>query len=92
MNDFLWLRDRSAQRKGKRAAAGGGGYRCELHGDLKRGLDLLAKTDRRTTSQYVEILLLDHVRALLKNAFEDDGALTSKDPNEALILRTDKRR
>ena len=57
--------------------------------DLKRGLDLLARTDRRTTSQYVELLLIDHVRALLKNAFEDDGSLTSKDPHEALILLTD---
>ena len=63
-----------------------------VHEDIKRGLDLLAKADRRTTSQYVEILLLDHVRALLKNAFEDDGSLTSKDSREALALRTDTRR
>jgi hypothetical protein len=63
-----------------------------VHEDLKRGLDLLAKTDRRTTSQYVEILLLDHVRRLLKNAFDDDGALASKSPHEALTLRTDKHR
>jgi hypothetical protein len=63
-----------------------------VHADLKRGLDLLAKADRRTTSQYVEILLLDHVRALLKNTFEDDGSLTSKDPHEVLTLQTDRRR
>jgi hypothetical protein len=63
-----------------------------VHEDLKRGLDLLAKADRRTTSQYVEILLLDHVRALLKNTFEDDGSLTSKDPHEVLTLQTDRRR
>jgi hypothetical protein len=63
-----------------------------MHDDLKRGLDLLAKNDRRTTSQYVELLLVDHVRALLKNGFEDDGSLSSKDSNEVLTLRNPARR
>ena len=58
-----------------------------VHEDLKRGLDLLAKADRRTTSQYVEILLLDHIRSLLKNSFDDDGSLTSKNSQETLVIR-----
>jgi hypothetical protein len=62
------------------------------HGDLKRALEFLAKSDRRTVSQYCEIALVDHVRSLLKNSFDDDGSLASKNSDETLVLRDAKRR
>lgn len=62
------------------------------HDDLKRALEFLAKNDRRTVSQYCEILLLDHVRSLLQTSFDDDGSLASKNSDEALVLRDAKRR
>jgi len=62
------------------------------HSDLKRGLEFLAQTDKRTVSQYVELVLLAHVHSLLKNQFDSSGALASGDRNEAFVLREPWRR
>lgn len=62
------------------------------HSDLKRALEFLAESDKRTVSKYVEILLLDHVQALLKNQFDSSGALASGNHDETFLLRDPRRR
>jgi hypothetical protein len=46
-----------------------------MHDDLRDAIDFLAKSDRRTVSQYLEILVLAQVRKLLVNEFDDDGVV-----------------
>jgi predicted transcriptional regulator len=53
-----------------------------LHGDLKRALEYLAEADRRTLSQYVEFICLEHVRKALRNDFDDDGTLATNEKKE----------
>ncbi len=43
--------------------------------DLRAALDFLAAKDRRTVSQYLEIAVIDIVRAKLTNEFDDTGTL-----------------
>jgi predicted transcriptional regulator len=62
-----------------------------VHSDLKEALEFLADTDRRTLSQYIELICLDHVKALLRNEFDNDGALASNQKKE-LVLRDPRRR
>lgn len=46
-----------------------------MHDDLRDAIDFLAKQDRRTVSQFLEILVLAQVRKLLVNEFDDDGVV-----------------
>jgi predicted transcriptional regulator len=46
-----------------------------LHDDLRRALEFIASADRRTLSQSLEIMVIDHVRATLKNEFDSEGRL-----------------
>ena len=62
-----------------------------LHEDLKRGLEFLAAGERRTLSQYIELLLIDHVQATLRNGFDADGQLLGS-PRQPLELRDPRRR
>lgn len=62
-----------------------------VHPDLKGALDFLASRDRRTLSQYVEHICIQHVRELLRNRFEDDGALAHGEAQH-FILRDSGRR
>lgn len=77
-----------AERKTKPSEKRWRGARISLrvHDDLKAALEFLAADDRRTVSQYLEIILLDHVRGKLKNRFADDGALV-EDTSRALVLK-----
>jgi hypothetical protein len=56
-----------------------------IHEDLKRALEFLAADQRRSLSQFIELTLLDHVNAVLKNKFDKDGALQT--PGETLEMR-----
>lgn len=49
-----------------------------MHDDLRRGLQFVASADRRTLSQYLEILVLEHLRSVLRNEFTNDGELVNK--------------
>lgn len=62
-----------------------------VHSDLRRGLELLAKRERRSLSQYVELMLVDHAKALFKNPYTDDGSLEGADDQE-LVLRDPRSR
>jgi predicted transcriptional regulator len=62
-----------------------------VHDDLKRALEYLAEADRRTLSQYLELIALDHARAKLKNAFANDGSLEPGERQE-FALRSAPRR
>lgn len=59
-----------------------------MHDDLRDAVDFLAKSDRRTVSQFLEMLVLEKVRDLLKNEFDDDGVIVGsrefalKDPKK----------
>jgi len=46
-----------------------------MHNDLRDAVDFLAKSDRRTVSQFIEMLVLDRVRQLLQNEFDCDGVI-----------------
>jgi hypothetical protein len=48
------------------------------HDDLKAILQDLADAQRRTLSQLVEMILIDHLRAKLGAPLNDDGALTKE--------------
>jgi hypothetical protein len=52
--------------------------------DLFEALEFLAGTERRTVSQYLEMVVLEHVRGRLRNGFDDDGNRTDKGE---LVLR-----
>jgi hypothetical protein len=43
--------------------------------DLRAAVDFLAKQDRRTVSNWLELLVIDTVRAKLKNTFDDTGTI-----------------
>jgi predicted transcriptional regulator len=43
--------------------------------DLRSALNFLAKQDRRTISQWLEIAVIDIVRSKLVNEFDDRGQL-----------------
>jgi hypothetical protein len=51
-----------------------------MHDDLRSALEFIAQADRRTISQYLELLLITHVRATLTNEFDDDGKLVKRTP------------
>lgn len=46
-----------------------------MHDDLRAAVDYLAKADRRTVSQFLEHMVLDRVREILQNEFDDAGCL-----------------
>lgn len=46
-----------------------------MHDDLRDAVDFIAKSDRRTVSQIIERIVLDRVRELLVNQFDDDGVI-----------------
>jgi len=58
----------------------------------KSALEFSTSANKRTVSQYCEIALVDHVRSLPKNFFDDDGSLKSKNSDEVLVLQDAKRR
>ena len=62
-----------------------------VHPDLKDALDFLADAERRTLSQVVEWICLNHVRTRLRNRFENDGALADDEKKE-FSLRDLRRR
>lgn len=62
-----------------------------VHEDLKRALEFLAAADRRTLSQYLELIALDHARGRLRNAFANDGSLEPGERYE-FVLRNVSRR
>jgi hypothetical protein len=62
-----------------------------VHEDLKQALEFLAATDRRTLSQYLEMIALDHVKAKLKNTFANDGSLEAGERQD-FVLRISARR
>jgi hypothetical protein len=62
-----------------------------VHEDLKRALEFLASGDRRTLSQYLELIALEHVRQKLKNDFSNDGAL-EHGKREPFVMRPASRR
>lgn len=49
-----------------------------IHEDLKKALEFLAEDERRSLSQFIELTLLDHVNATLRNKFDKDGSLVEK--------------
>lgn len=53
-----------------------------VHADLKAALEFLAKDERRTLSQFLELVLLDHAAAALRNKFDADGALIGDEKQE----------
>jgi predicted transcriptional regulator len=59
-----------------------------MHEDLRDALEFVARADRRTISQIIEIMVVDYVRATLKNAFDDNGELVP--PVKALEFRDGK--
>jgi len=61
-----------------------------VHDDLRAALEFLAAHDRRKLSAYIEFVLLDHVGALLTNAFMSDGSVDGGP--EPFRLRTPSRR
>ena len=60
-----------------------------IHSDLKRALEFLAD-ERRSLSQFIELTLIDHCNAVLRNKFDKDGALQEGDTD--LELRKSKSR
>ena len=62
-----------------------------VHEDLKRALEFLASADRRTLSQYLELIALEHARQKLKNDFSNDGALEDG-KRQPLVMRPASRR
>ena len=46
-----------------------------MHDDLRAAIDFLARSDKRTVSQFLEIMVLAQVRKLLVNEFDDDGVI-----------------
>jgi hypothetical protein len=60
-----------------------------MHNDLRDAVDFLAKSDRRTVSQLLEMLVIDRVRQLLTNEFTDDGCLVK--PGEFRLKDSEKR-
>jgi hypothetical protein len=46
-----------------------------LHDDLRSALEFLARADRRTISQLLEMVTLEHVKATLRNEFDSEGRL-----------------
>ena len=61
-----------------------------IHSDLKRALEFLADDERRSLSQFIELTLIDHCNAVLRNKFDKDGALQAGDTD--LELRKSKSR
>jgi hypothetical protein len=59
-----------------------------MHDDLRSGLQFVAEADRRTMSQYLEILVLDHLRTVLRNEFTSQGELVNK--TSPLVFRDGK--
>jgi hypothetical protein len=49
-----------------------------LHDDLRLALEFLARADRRTISQVLETITLEHVKATLKNEFNSEGRLVKQ--------------
>lgn len=61
-----------------------------IHEDLKKALEFLAKDERRSLSQFIELTLLDHVNASLRNKFDADGSMVEKE--QELELRKPRAR
>jgi hypothetical protein len=62
-----------------------------MHPDLKQALEFLAEADRRTLSQYIELICLDHVKVSLRNEFCADGSMESGQRKD-FVLRDQRRR
>lgn len=61
-----------------------------IHEDLKKALEFLANDERRSLSQFIELTLIDHCNAVLRNKFDKDGAL--QDGDRELELRKPRAR
>ena len=71
-------------------AGSGGDARASLrmHPDMRTALMFLAEADRRTLSQVLEFMILDHLRATFTNEFTDHGELV--DRKRSLTFREGK--
>jgi hypothetical protein len=49
-----------------------------MHDDLRDALEFIATADRRTLSQQLEIIVLESVREILANEFDDEGRLVKR--------------
>lgn len=45
-----------------------------MHEDLREAVDFMAKAERRTVSQWLEMTVLDRVTWALENRFNPDGS------------------
>lgn len=59
-----------------------------MHRDLEAALEFLASGDERKLASYAELVLRDHVAAMLTNAVLPDGRLV---PDNKFHLRTQGR-
>ena len=63
-----------------------------MHPDLKKALEFVADSERRTVSQVLELIVLDAMRDLLKEEFDRRGKLVKPPPADGQFTFRDPAR
>jgi len=63
-----------------------------MHPDVKRALEFLADHERRTISQILELMVLDHLKNLLREEFDRRGKLVKGLPADGKFTFRDTSR
>ena len=58
-----------------------------MHEDLRAAVDFMAKAERRTVSQWLEMTVLDRIMRSLENRFEADGSRPPREVHYPLKFR-----
>jgi hypothetical protein len=58
-----------------------------MHEDLRAAVDFMAKAERRTVSQWLEMTVLDRVTRALENRFNDDGSRPQRETHYPLRFK-----